>query len=82
MAVERVIKSLSDIVRNVLCLSIQRDVVEVEIPCVGIFFVKSHCAAVQFLESLMDSCKVSFLGIPRKLQNDHYQKENPKEICD
>jgi hypothetical protein len=39
MAVERVIKSLSDIVRN-------RDVVEVEIPCVGIFFVKSHCAAV------------------------------------
>ncbi|CAD8069030.1 unnamed protein product [Paramecium sonneborni] len=50
MAVERVLKSLSDIVRN-------RDIVEVEIPCVGTFFVKAHCAAVQFLESLMDSCK-------------------------
>ncbi|CAD8159524.1 unnamed protein product [Paramecium octaurelia] len=50
MAVERVLKSLSDIVRN-------RDVVEVEIPCVGTFFVKAHCAAVQFLESLMDGCK-------------------------
>ncbi|CAK62279.1 unnamed protein product (macronuclear) [Paramecium tetraurelia] len=53
MAVERVIKSLSDIVRN-------RDVVEVEIPCVGTFFVKSHCAAVQFMDSLMDSCKVKY----------------------
>ncbi|CAK76335.1 unnamed protein product (macronuclear) [Paramecium tetraurelia] len=50
MAVERVLKSLSDIVRN-------RDIVEVEIPCVGTFFVKARCAAVQFLESLMDSCK-------------------------
>ncbi|CAD8157187.1 unnamed protein product [Paramecium pentaurelia] len=50
MAVERVLKSLSDIVRN-------RDVVEVEIPCVGTFFVKAHCAAVQFIESLMDGCK-------------------------
>ncbi|KAM3134464.1 hypothetical protein pb186bvf_013430 [Paramecium bursaria] len=50
LAVHRVVKSLAEIART-------GQIVEMEIPAVGIFFVKNNLAAVQFHDSIMDGCR-------------------------
>lgn len=79
IAVERVLKAVSDMARKVttcgcIVLQKQRDTVEIDIPGVGALLVRSDIAGLAFHESLAQQCR----GITKRPLSERRQRGDMK----